>query len=90
MSGYERPSAKGDLPQEHRVAFHGRLEAPDPNHEGRFVVTLSPLFPFEADVRRWAHLFVSKGEVRVWRREFTNGRFVRDVELSLLEAVREA
>lgn len=88
-AGYDRPSARtaDPLPQERRVAFHGVCEEPNPEQPGRFLVHLSPLFPFERDLRAWARLYVAKGEVRVWRREFLNGRFVRDVELPMMASV---
>lgn len=85
MSGYERPSAvpTAEAPKD-RVAFHGRLEEPNPTQFGRVLVTLSPMFPFERDIRAWAALHVNRGEVRIWRRTWIDGRYRGDTELPLL------
>lgn len=87
--GYERPSSTQpqlvEAPKV-RVSFWAICEIPDPDHDGRFLVKHSPSFPNEKDVRDWRNLHVSRGEVRMYRREVKPGT-VNDIELDRLEAV---
>ena len=87
---YARPTASQEvMPPVKAADYFGCLETPDPEFPGRSRVTWSPRFPFERDVRQWAALHVSRGEVRIWRREFSNGRFLRDIELPMLTITEE-